>query len=1102
MSIILGKLQRTDPLAKLHLRMPNGEIRGSFTVADLCKLATQNRIPPGSQVSDDTVEWVPAELVEALKLEWDAKCADGRTLGPFNLLAIPLLVQDGSLVAGDIIVNRISNRSVLVRDLLKPGATVVRKSAAAQGSATVAGDATEASTGQRELFAAPQLSSETTPAVDASMLSRALERPAGQRRRAVPKESENGSRMASLKESLEVGVAALADAKAALDHEKALHAETRRLNEQEARQLKERVKVLESEHRDISARLADSVREANKARQTEEALKTDSRSREAELVRRNAELEKALNHSAAETVKVKAILEQEKALHAEMRHTTGAQEQQSLVRIKELETEARSLSSRLAQASRGLEELTQKSDAAQAEGRRKEAEAAQRIEQLERNVNAGSSEIAKLKADHDYEKAMHAETRRLGSEKEKQFAGFKKEMEKEIRDLSTQQQSAQQVSAEARQKEEALQLESRKKDVDTAQRIEQLRRSLEAKVADGTRLKAELDREKALHVETRRLDGEREQQLVGRIKELEIKAREASARMVESIQLAEERKRKYEAIQQDSRYKEGETTVRVEHLAKSTEGAAKAVREIQQKMEEEQAAHVLVQKEGRKKEQELTERIARMETEAGILAGVVSQTRVEAEKQKTQDQNVIDQLKAREIQSTQRISQLQSDHEQIAMALEQARKKLAEKRMTPAPAQDPAVSEREKRLTLTLTQMEKQTASSTALMEQAKAETERLRKELIRTNERLSSTEIESRARIDELERMTHAAALSAEAAKKVIEEQSRLSKRLTEENAALSSRQPGLQAEIQNLTAAAQNSQQELAAARLMLDEATTALTGERKWREKAAEESVVERKKLEARIDRMQQEPARIEKRANARRRIVAYVRACGIAFVAGLVVRGLVGSIAVRARGVADVPAIPAASRSAASTNSVKRSSVIAQTNIASSHAVGRAATGGVQTVAVSLPIALKWPDVAVDGIVVTKTNRSMVMVFKYGTFSSMAVLKDRARKDLGVVAGRLKNRMNEFYLIVVGHTDTVPVGTNTVSGGNYELGMARARAVTSYLAKDCGLPAESLVAESAGGGSDTPYNNTDEDSRQKNRTVVLKLIPFADAAARKP
>jgi flagellar motor protein MotB len=438
------------------------------------------------------------------------------------------------------------------------------------------------------------------------------------------------------------------------------------------------------------------------------------------------------------------------------------------------------------------------------------------------------------------------------------------------------------------------------------------------------------------------------------------------------------------------------------------------------------------------------------------------------------------------------------------MALEQARKKLAEKRMTPAPAQDPAVSEREKRLTLTLTQMEKQTASSTALMEQAKAETERLRKELIRTNERLSSTESESRARIDELERMVHAAALSAEAAKKVIEEQSRLSKRLTEENAALSSRQPGLQAEIQNLTAAAQNSQQELAAARLMLDEATTALAGERKWREKAAEEAVVERKKLETKIDRMQQEPARIEKRATARRRIVAYVVACGIAFVAGLVVRGLVGSIAVRLRGGGEAPAMPEASRSAVSTNTVKRLSVISQTqtNIAGSRAAGRATTGGVQTVAASLPAALKWPDIAVDGIVVTRTNRSMVMVFKYGTFSSMAVLKDRARKDLGIVAGRLKNRTNEFCLVVVGHTDSVPVGTNTVSGGNYELGLARARAVTSYLAKDCGLPTDSLVAVSAGGGSDTPYANTDEDSRQKNRTVVLKLIPLVDAPARKP
>lgn len=1276
MSITLSKLRRSDPLAKFYLKTPDGAVHGPLSTSELCKWSVQNRIPPGSKVSYDQTIWSPAEMVEELKLEWDAKCADGRTMGPYNLLAIPVLVHDGLLVAGDTLVNRISNRSVQVRDLMKPGTTIVRRKAAALGSTTVAEDEPAETSGQQELFD-PAAVAPGKPAGAAAGFSEADERVRAARRQAGARDADAGAKTVRLRESLEESVeenarlktdldqerlrhaetlrvsefdvklmkerikgleaeqrelsTRLADAlrdadalrkheeslrvaargdgpekagngdspemaklrtalehekylhgeavklretegvvlkdrirelesaqgdlldrltatqqsaekarqggesllsvamnkdpestrrnaefekipgsgaaeaaklKAALDQEKALHAEALKQREHESRLLKDRIKALETDQRELSTRLGVAQQATDKARQSDDAWRADARGREAELARRASELEKALNNSVAETTKARAALEQEKAQHAESRRVAVERDQHTAGRIKELETETKNLSSRLALSTRAFDELTRKEETLQIESRRKEEEAGQRIAQLEKSLGLASSDIAKLKADQDYEKAMHAETRRLASEKEKQSAGRIKELEAETKELSAQLAAAQQVTVDARQKDEALQLEIRKKDADTAQRMEQLRRSLEARVADVSRLKAELDREKSLHAETRRLDGEREQQIVGRMKELEIKAREATVRMTESLQLAEDRKRKYEAIQQESRHRAGDADVRVEQLEKSAEAAAKAVREIQQKLDDEQVAHVQTQKDWRKKEQELTERIARMEVDAGALSGVLAQVRIDAEKQKTQDQNLIDQGKTRETQLSQRFAQLQAEHEQGMIALEQARKKLAEKRMAPAPAPDPAVSEREKRLTMSLTQMEKQVSNATVAMDQAKAETERLRRELVRTGERLSTSDKEARERIGELERTVQVAMQATEVARKSGEEQARQCRRLADENSSLSSRIPGLQGEMGTLKEAVRAANEELAAAQRKVDEAGRAMAQERKRHEMAMEAAGAERDKLQAKLTSMMQEPARVAERAGKKRaRLVTLfiaATAAVLAFLAGIGFRGMIGGSAVKEPGPVKMAAEPPAVEPPAATAVVQRLPAQAGTNLAVSRVAVVASTGVVKTVAVQVvPPTLKWPEVAVDGVGVTRTDRAMVMVFSYGAFSSMANLREQAKTDLGLVAQQLREKMAGFTVVVVGHTDTVPLSTNTAYAGNYELGLARARTAADYLVKECSMPAASVVAVSAGGSPDTPYPNADAESRKKNRTVVLRLVPSQDA-----
>ncbi|MEI6971625.1 MAG: OmpA family protein [bacterium] len=1052
MSVTLSRLKRPGPFDKLYLKTPDGTVRGPLGVTDICKLAIQNRIPPGSKVSDDRAIWSPAEMVEELKLEWDAKCTDGRTIGPYNLLAIPLLVHDGTLVGGDVLVNRVSNRSVQVRDLIKPDTPIVRRKGAAAASR-----GPDLASGQQELFAQAESSDKEHDPVDGSPLMNGKAREAGQ----------------------------------PVDH---VASETRRVGGPDEKRMKE--------HRGLSDQLADVPRDGDVLREGDEILLGAMRTTEAAQAGRAAELERALSNSAAESVRSKSSLDQEKAQNGEWRRVAADKEQQAAGRIKELEAEARTLGSRLAQSVRAMEELTRKDENLHIDSRRREEECGLRISQLERQLGTASGDIAKLKADQEYERATHAETRRLSLEKEKQAAGRIKELDAQAKEFAVQLAAAQQVAIEIRQKDEALQLEIRKKDADVSQKAEQLRRSLEARVSDGSRLKAELDREKALHAETRRMDGEREQQIVGRMKELEIKLREAAARMAESTQLAEERRRKYEAIQQEIRQKEGDAILRAEQLGKSADAASKAVREIQQRLEDDQAAHAQAQKNWRKREQELMERIARTEADAAALSGVVEQVRIDAEKQKIQDQNTIDQGKARETQLVQRLSQLKVEHEQSMIAFEQARKKLAEKRMTPVPAVDPAVSEKEKRLAISLTQMEKQVENSTLALDQARAETERVRRELVRTGERLSASEKESRERIGELERTAQVAMQAAEVAKKAGDEQARQCRRLTEENASLGSRMPALQAEIANVAGAARAAKEELAAAQRIADEAGKALREERRRHEMAMEAAAAERGKLQSKLARTLQEPARVAERAGKRR---AILQTLSIAAVASVI--AFLGGIGIRGTMVASVVREPASHENA--TGSIDRTvaapamvvqslPAIPATNRTSERLTAAVPTGVVKA-AVQPPVAavLKWPDVSVDGLQVTRTNRTVVMIFSYGVFSSMANLREQAKTDLELIAGQLKNKMDGLAMVVVGHTDTVPLSTNTAYSGNYELGLARAKAAADYLIQECGMPTGSVVATSAGGSPITPYPNMDAESRKKNRTVVLRLVPLQDA-----
>jgi flagellar motor protein MotB len=138
-------------------------------------------------------------------------------------------------------------------------------------------------------------------------------------------------------------------------------------------------------------------------------------------------------------------------------------------------------------------------------------------------------------------------------------------------------------------------------------------------------------------------------------------------------------------------------------------------------------------------------------------------------------------------------------------------------------------------------------------------------------------------------------------------------------------------------------------------------------------------------------------------------------------------------------------------------------------------------------------IKWPTLKIDHAKVTQDGDiSCTIVFDNGIFTSMTNLSETASDILLGVAHQTRASMSEFNMIIKGHTDSTPVKSKSSSLDNYALAMARARIVRDIMVTTHRFPDDAVFTVSAG-EHDPPYSNDTEESRRKNRTVVLKLVP---------
>jgi len=85
---------------------------GPISVAELIRWSAECRVAPDDLVSKDKKNWVKAETLSELKMEWKVKLLDGTVYGPLSLGAIATMISDGAAAAASPVQNIKTGQSV------------------------------------------------------------------------------------------------------------------------------------------------------------------------------------------------------------------------------------------------------------------------------------------------------------------------------------------------------------------------------------------------------------------------------------------------------------------------------------------------------------------------------------------------------------------------------------------------------------------------------------------------------------------------------------------------------------------------------------------------------------------------------------------------------------------------------------------------------------------------------------------------------------------------------------------------------------------------------------------------------------------------------
>ena len=125
-------------------------------------------------------------------------------------------------------------------------------------------------------------------------------------------------------------------------------------------------------------------------------------------------------------------------------------------------------------------------------------------------------------------------------------------------------------------------------------------------------------------------------------------------------------------------------------------------------------------------------------------------------------------------------------------------------------------------------------------------------------------------------------------------------------------------------------------------------------------------------------------------------------------------------------------------------------------------------------------------------IVRGDRDLEVRFREGLFTEGDALRVGAHARIASIARSLAPLQSRLGVLVVGHTDPIPLRAGSAYPSNLALGLARATRVAGIFLDSGALPAERVTAQSLGDAS-PPYPADTPEQGERNRTVTLRFAP---------
>jgi len=991
------KLSQNRATLKWYLKTHDGTKYGPVDLTVLCEWASQSRITPGNLISDNAEDWFPAQELPELKMEWQVSLPNGQDYGPFNVLAVPHLVQNGILPSDSRLTNMHSGKTIQVKELLKPTITAPREQPERSNLYPSGPQPAE----QQQLESSKPLLHEaevqrTIDIMTAYKSAQPVETRTSDQtyfKEIAPKDISDSESIAKANK--------LKDGISKLNKEVEQSSARAELAERDlaAQKIdKENIKKQSAAREDLLRKKLEQVEKDLKLAR-EEVLSTRQRinegsdsnrlaiKREQDLTRALEETRKKGEADSALLFKVKTQLEELKNQKAEIQNRATQEENKLKSGILDLEKQTNSQATELQNTKSHFHALESE---LQAKQERLQSLASQSREK----ADAATAEIEKLKKEIEVQRSVNVDIEKSSAEKEAVLI-------REARTAKSAMANAENELAALRKQYENFRVQSSHKDSDLQHRIDQLNTEARTWSASVDQLKKELA---AQQEECRRIEK--------RTKNMDSDAEKAQA----SIRQLQEQL---------------------------------SVSDVKSKRQTEEISRIRADLDNERRS--LTEYRTRHLDEKNVLLGRIEQLQAE-------NKNILTRLHDNEKLLALRVQELETiragnspkdnsrieRERQLGNEIEAVRNELS--------------SEKQQHL--------EEHNQLESLLKQANENEQNARRlvEELATGTALKASQLKKNA--DEL---SAAMARMAQLEEKYTNNERSLKEQLDQKEQKIAQLEKAL-AETNNEL----RQQNELHASSLA-DECKRNMAAqdrvtilEKKLEEAMASAASTQSAPTEAPVSRMQTESTQLSVSDNF---LTHYSMPVVITAAILILVAFPTATYYAGKRGAASK--LAAASRTAAISKTTSYQT-----------------TKPLEQKAVKPKPAL--PRISADRVKVNYSEKSCTVIFDFIFFSFMTNLTSDAMASLEAISPQIRTSLNNYKLVIEGHTDTVKMSSAATVSDNYALGLARAIKVLDILKNRFNFPDDSMEITSSG-EQDPPFPNTDDALRKKNRTVVLKIVP---------